>query len=316
MVGQGTATYTVASIMERLYQQYLTPPDNQDVQVWLGASITDTDTTIELGSFAIPEDEALLRQGVQMELGQELVRVLSYDNAIPSVEVVREDSGTVAVAHDTPTLMKVSPSFTRASIFEAVADNIALLHPKLFTVAQEYMPHLGDGVYALSDQLVTDIISIWADNEGLGGSFTQYEYDYNGTINITGELVSYHPLVGGRAIICYAGDRNIWARLRRRTGRPTSETDTLEAVGVDPRWVNIVMAGAAADLMVGRDVPATQTEWVKSVLEAENIRVGTRMSIAAGLRQYRNMLLADTEREISTDNRPRIRIRDALRQAQ
>jgi len=90
---------------------------------------------------------------------------------------------------------------------------------------------------------------------------------------------------------------------------PTSPTDTLDSLGVDPRWVIAVMAGAAADLLVGRDLPAARTEWVKSVLEAENIRVGTRMSLSGGLRQYRNGLVEDYAAEMSAEYKPKMHMR-------
>ncbi len=95
--------------------------------------------------------------------------------------------------------------------------------------------------------------------------------------------------------------------------KPTSETDELKDLGVDERWIQIILVGAAADLIVGRDLPAAQTEWVKSVLESENIRVGTRLSIAGGLRQYRNMLLNDAAKEMRAEYRPKVRMRDPMK---
>ncbi|GAG30296.1 unnamed protein product, partial [marine sediment metagenome] len=119
-----------------------------------------------------------------------------------------------------------------------------------------------------------------------------------------------HPLAGGRAFIVDSRQSGaMWFRWRRRMNKPTAETDTLEELGVDERWVSIVMAGTAADLMAGRDIPASETEWIKSVLEAENIRVGARMSIAGGLRQYRNMLLTDAMKEMKAEYRPKIHMR-------
>jgi len=47
------------------------------------------------------------------------------------------------------------------------------------------------------------------------------------------------------------------------------------------------------------------------VLEAENIRVGTRMSIAGGLRQYRNMLIDDFAKEMRAEYKPKVRMREA-----
>ena len=92
-------------------------------------------------------------------------------------------------------------------------------------------------------------------------------------------------------------------------GKAVEESDVLADLGLDERWSTIVLIGAAADLLVGRDVPAAQTEWVKSVLEAENIRVGTRMSISGGLRQYHGLLLKAAMKEMKAEYRPTVRMR-------
>ncbi len=297
-VGAGTTSYTVASIMDRLFQQFLTPPDDQFAQVRLGSDVTDTTVdTILLGGFTIPEDESLLRQGSLLELDQELVRVVTYDPSAGSVTVTRGEYGTVRSTHTTPLLMNLNPPYTRASVFEAVSDNIIILYPKLFTVSQEYLSTVSNGIFPIGDDLAVQLLTAWGEG-------------WSGSSEVQGTIVDFHQLAGGRAFIMNEPTSgSLWFRYRRRMGKATSEADVLTDLGVDERWVNIVTTGAAADLMVGRDIPAAQTEWVKSVLEAESISVGTRMSIAGGLRQYRNMLLDDAANEMRAEYRPKVRMR-------
>ncbi len=301
-IGAGTIQYTVASIIERMYQSYLTPPDDQGAQVALGADITDTTvSTITLGGFTIPEDEALLRQGSIVEVEQELLRVVSYDDIAGTIDVTRGEYGTVKSTHATPLLMSLNPPYTRASVFEAVADNIITLYPSLFTTSQEYISTVSAGVFPMGDDLAVEVLSAWGDG-------------WTGSTDIHAEIVDFHQLTGGRSVITnQATAGSLWFRYRRRMAKATSESETLAELGLDERWVNIVMAGAAGDLLVGRDVPAVHTEWVKNVLEAENIRVGTRMSIAGGLRQYRNMLLNDAMKEMKAEYKPKIRMRDPMK---
>lgn len=301
-IGAGTIQYTVASIIERMYQSYLTPPDDQGAQVALGADITDTTvSTITLGGFTIPEDEALLRQGSIVEVEQELLRVVSYDDIAGTIDVTRGAYGTVKSTHATPLLMSLNPPYTRASVFEAVADNIITLYPSLFTTSQEYISTVSAGVFPMGDDLAVEVLSAWGDG-------------WTGSTDIHAEIVDFHQLTGGRSVITnQATAGSLWFRYRRRMAKATSEDETLAELGLDERWVNIVMAGAAGDLLVGRDVPAAHTEWVKNVLEAENIRVGTRMSIAGGLRQYRNMLLNDAMKEMKAEYKPKIRMRDPMK---
>jgi len=293
---------TIGDVIERLYVQYLTPPDDQGMQVRLGAAITDdTVQTITLGGFTIPEDEALLRQGSLLEIDQELVRVVSYDELAGSVTVTRGEYGTTPTSHTIPNLMQLNPAYARFAVFNAVADNIITLYPKLFTTAQEYIPAVSGGVYPVGDGLAVEILSAWGEG-------------WSGSRDIHAEVVDFHQLAGGRAFITnHQGGGPLWFRYRRRMNKATDETDTLDDLGVDERWVNIVLAGAAADLIVGRDVPAAQSEWVKNVLEAESIRVGSRMSIAGGLRQYRNMLLDDASQEMKAEYKPKIQMNNAFK---
>ncbi len=295
-IGAGTADYTVQSIIDRLFITYLTPPDDQFAQVALGGDIDDVETTISLGLFTIPEDEALLRQGSLIELDQELVRVVTYDAIENEITVVRGEYGTPQTAHLVPLLLNLNPPYTRAAVFEAVADNIITLYPKLFTSANAYLSTVGAGVFPLNDELAVEILSAWPDG-------------WTGHTNIQAEIIDFHQLAGGRAVITGGNTGSLWFRYRRRMKKATSESDKLVDLGVDERWVNIVMVGAAADLLVGRDIPAAQTEWVKSILEAENIRVGTRMSIAGGLRQYRTLLIVDASREMKAEYRPQVHMR-------
>ena len=296
-VGIGTGEVTVGDVIERLYLTWLRPPEAQPMYLALGADIVDADVqTITLGAFTIVEDQDLLRQGSVLEADHEIMRVVLYDQVANSVTVERGQYNTVAVAHTTPLLMVMNPVYSRPIVWESVADNIITLYPRLSTVRSEYLTSIGGSVFPLSDELAVDLLTAWGEG-------------WVGTRDIHGRIVDFHQLSGGRAIILNGGDGSMWMRYRRRMGKPTDETTKLEDIGVDERWVNIVMAGAAADLMAGKDIPASHTEWVKSVLEAETIRVGTRMSIAGGFRQYRNMLLDDASREMKAEYRPKVRMR-------
>ena len=296
-IGQGSEDYTVADIMARLFLQWLTPPNGQDILIALAAPILDAvEQTIELGAFTIREDEELLRQGTLIEIEQEMMRVISYNSVAKTVEVTRGEYRTTATAHAVPRLMLMNPSFPRATVFEAVADNIIQLYPKLYTATSENLVPINGNVASIEDGAV-EVIEVW-------------QGDFSSTVDVKARIVDFHPAVGGRAIILNRSIGTFWARYKRRMAKATAETDLLEDLGVDERWVNIVMAGAAADLMAGRDIEASHTEWVKSVLEAESIRVGTRMSIGAGLRQYRGMLLSDAAQEMDAEYEYTVQMND------
>jgi hypothetical protein len=287
---------TVAEVIDRLYLQILTPPDAQPALVHLAAPMDTTQTTLTLGSFAVPEDGALLRQGIILGAGLESMRVTSYTLGASTAEVERNVYSTPAETHATGDAVILSAAYARKSVFDAVMENIVSLYPKLATTNTDTLVSVGNGVFPVTDDLAVSPIEIWD-----GASAEQ-------RIAVEGRIVSYHPLVGSRALLTGLNSGVVWMRYRRRMGVALTEADVLADLGVEDSWINIVMMGAAATLMAGRDVPASQTEWISATLEAENISVGTRMSIAGGLRQYRNMLLDDASAEMKAEDSQKIKV--------
>ena len=298
MIGQGTTEYTVESIMQRLYVTYLEPPDNQPALARSGGDLLIGGDQLVIAAFAVPEDRGLLGIGTLVEMKQELMRVVDIDLVTNTLTVERGVYGTQEVDHLTGDSIVLSPPFPRAAVFEAVADNIILLYPKLFTTGAELVSPTAAAVYSIGDPLAVTVLSVTP------GDFTRIE-------NLHGDIVDFHPMTGGRSLILNHPCGSVWLRYRRRMNKPTSEADTLAELGVDERWVNIIMAGAGADLLAGRDIAESHTEWVKNVLEAENIRVGTRLSISGGLRQYRNNLLDDAQSEMKGEYKTKVRMRQA-----
>jgi len=290
-------TTTISQVIERLRRTWLEPPDYQPAATLLNVSISSTAETMELAEFLIPEDERLVATGSLLEMNSELVRVTAYDTATRVATVVRGAYDTTEAAHEFGTFVRLAPTWPRISIFEAIADNIITLSPQLFTTSQTQIHTVASNVAPLSDDLALWAISVW--REGA--------WDAN---DLGGKIVDFHPATGGRAVVLNElGQGSFWVRYARRMASATSEDNTLEDLGVDPRWVNIIMAGAAADLYVGRDLPASSTEWVGAALQAENIPVGTRFQIAAGLSSYRDDLLEKASDEMTIEYRPRIRRR-------
>lgn len=292
---------TVGAVLDRLYRTYLEPPDYQPVLALLSSSVNDITTSIPIASFTVPEDEQLLRINSLLECERELMRITAYDGASKTATVVRGVEGTTADAHSTDDVVKINPPFPRESAFQAVADNILTLHPTLYTVLTKNISAANGNIGGIDDNLAIDVIEIWPDHWNISDE------------NFDARIVDYHPAVGGRAVITNIWTGAFWIKYRRRMGTATAETNTLDDLGVDERWSNIVMAGAAADLLVGRDISRSHTEWVGQVLEAESIRVGTRQSIGFGLAQYRDLLLKRAGREMSAEYKPKVHMRNALR---
>lgn len=290
---------TIRSVLDRLYRTYLEPPDAQPVVAFPSSPLTADaqDTTLVVDSFAVPEDEQLVRLGILAQQGRELYQVRGYDQANGQLTIVRQVRSTPLEAHPAGQELILSPAYPRHSAFEAIADNITTLSPRLFTVRNVFLASVSERVAPLDDTLATDVLRITRD-----GSNDETDY--------YGEIVDYHPDANGRAVVTRDPLGTFWLRYRRRMQAPGSEDDTLDSLGVDDRWVGVLMAGAAADLMVGRDISASHTDYVTKVLEAENISVGTRQSIAFALRQYRDVLLNGFSKEMTQEYRPKVQMRN------
>lgn len=287
----------VASLIDRLYRTYLRPPDAQEAKTRLLADLPADDVTFAIGEFAVPEDQNLLRIESLLEIGQELMAVTGYDASTRTVTVVRGQEGTTAADHTQGASVLLDPSYSRASVFEAIADNIITLHPKLFSVKVAFLSSVAPGVYPCEDELAIGVLRAWPDN--------------NADIDVMTRVEDFNHNTNGRAFITNIGGMGtLWVRYKRRMCAPTSEADDLEDLGVDPRWATMIIVGAAADLLVGRDIPQVQTDWIAASFESEVVRPGTRAGIAGRLAAYRDLLLDRFRQELATEySRTRRKVR-------
>ena len=294
-------TSTIGDVIARLTRTMLYPPDYQPIITYLTTPLVAEEglSTLEIGGWAVPEDENLLRVGSILEANTELMIVRAFDETTQIITVYRGVYGTTPQIHDVDAPVIMNPPYSRQSMLEQVSDNIMQLYPRLYTVRASNIVEVTSGVAGMDDDLAVDVVSIWSG-------------DFASGPNIDGKIVDYHPAVGGRALLANIPTGSPWVRYRRRMGNVTSESQTLEEVGMDARWVGIVMVGAAADLFSGRDLPASQVEWVSAVLQAENIEVGTRASLSVGLARYRELLLDRAENEMDAEYGIDVHMQDAI----
>ena len=281
---------TVRQLVDATYRMWLEPPDYQPPVCFLGEDIAATDTEFTVGNFALAEDEQLLRSGVLLEVGTELIRVVAYDPVERVVTVRRGELGTVSDPHPEFSPTKISPPYPRLDVFRSVSHNIGTLSPPLFTVRNQRLMETGPGVAPLDDPLAASIIEITRDSRDQVpvGSF---------------DLVDHHPDTGTRSVLVPIGTGDFWVRYRRRVAAPLTEDDTLTALGMEDLWAPAVIAGAAGEVMMGTDLPRTSTEWVTQVLEASNIAIGKRQEVGFSLIQYREMLIERYRREMTQEYR-------------
>ena len=287
---------TVGDLVDRTFRGYLEPPDAQPAAARLLLSMTAVSEDLSLSGFEVPEDSNLMRIGSIVEIGAELMRVLSWDSSTLSGTVERGVDGSESMAHSLGARVKLAPRFPRLSVWEAVRDNIIGLYPDLWTTRTELMTTTHRGIYAVDDDLAVEIVEMNPDQL------------FDPRLNVDGRMVEYHQITGGRAIIAKTDYMSMWVRYRRRFGVATDEETDVADLGVESVWETIVCVGAAADLMAGRDIPKAHADWVGSVLEAENVPVGTKSSLAVGLARYRELLIDRFGREMRAEESNKVRV--------
>lgn len=289
----------MGGVVDATFRRYLEPPDFQPAMGFLRQGMV-AEEELKIGNFSLPEDEQLLRVGVVLEVGTELMRVVAYDQATRTASIRRGQLGTLIAIHFEGDPVKISPTFPRMDVIEAVGSYIPLLTPPLFTVNVIHASQVFPQVAILDDELAVSIIDVRCEGQMFSGQ--QYT-----------QLVEHHPQTGTRAVILPQIDGDVWIRYRRRTVAPSGdqgEHTLLTELGMEPVWAPAVMAGAAGEMMMGRDIPRTQTEWVGQVLESQGVSVGKRQELAIGLLNYRELLIEEFKREQTQQYRSVTSIRE------
>jgi hypothetical protein len=292
-------TTSAGDIIERVYRTWLEPPNSQPIIAYLQSSISVSDTNVTLIDWMVPEDQELMRVGVLLETPTgELLRVRSTNGT--DAEVVRERYGTPATAVAVDAEIKVSPMYPRRSIFDSLQTQISTLAPKLYTVKTENLVTVDRQVAGISDGLAVEVIRVFG-------------ADWSEDVELDARIVDHHPQTNGRSLIMNGYTGQVWVTYRRRMAAPTTENDLLTALGVEKEWVVAIMAGIAADMLVGRDIPASHFDWISSALEAENIPVRTRQQLAVSLAGYRDYLVDRAQKEMDFEYRPQVHMRSPIR---
>ena len=126
---------TIGDLVDRVYREYLEPPESVESYSYLTGNVDNSQTTInyEEDMFSTEEEDAL-GAGAIIEVGQELMFSKSLNAVTNEITVQRGARGTSAAAHTAGDLIKISPAFPRKNVFDAIADQIENLYPTLFAV--------------------------------------------------------------------------------------------------------------------------------------------------------------------------------------
>ena len=289
-ISTSSSRATIDDLVERVYRDYLAPSDDQPVITTVDGAVTTAGTSIVFDIDALaPDEQDLLAPGVIVEAGTEQMRITAVDEATSTITVLRGVNGTTAAAIEDGAELRLAPMFPRKTVFDAVCDNIVDLYPDLYVLGTQTITSATAPVEVTAD--ITSLRSAtWLSSDR--PVTTQVELLKNYPPSATGQAVVFHGTPIGKTVyLAYEG----------RIPRPAAGTDVAGDLGIDESWERIVVVGAAAQVLAGRELDTASTEYLTEQLEREGFPVGSAQRIRDGLLRYHGFLLDRARRNQRAD---------------
>ncbi len=313
----------IGNLVDRTYREYLEPMDDVVSYTTLSTSMNDSVTSVVFnGDLLSVEEEDALDAGAIIEIGQELLICTDLNAVTNTITVTRAARGTTATSHTSGDLIKIAPPFPRKNVFDAVCDQIKNLYPTLFaTETLEVV--VGDGFTLLgsysapgtNNYLVAPIKSI--------SQYTDFAANSDSTNvvfrGVAVELIDlpnpfvYNDSDGVERTITYttgpdvvhalqfagiASGHTAYVTFKKKFIDPTAETDTLATVGLEDEYEPIIMAGVAAHMLSGRDIPTATTDYITDQLSTSSFPVDSATRIRNSLLSYQRALIQQARKDL------------------
>lgn len=285
------------ALVDRCYREFLHPGDDQPNRSPLTDALTadDTDTAVTFNTalFEADYDDAWA-PGTIIEVGREQMLVVA-GTSMP-LTVTRGVNGTDVEAHGVGDLVTVQPKHTRQAVFDACADAVVNLWPRLWHV---------ETVDATVTQPFTEIPADAV-------TVVQWRTAYGGTRYSSSPTTIVRDFAASATGVALFIDDDTgtqgWLTYRGRFARPTAETTDVADLGVDEAWDQIIVVGAAAYLLSGTpDIDAATANFITEALAAEAFPALTAGRISDRLFRLHELLLERASRSLRATDRGRIR---------
>jgi len=95
-----------------------------------------------------------------------------------------------------------------------------------------------------------------------------------------------------------ASGHSAYITFKKKFIAPANESTTLASIGLESEYEPIVMAGVAAQIMSGRDIPMATQNYITESLQAAVYPVGSSTSIRNSLLQYQQILIQQARKNL------------------
>tara|TARA_E500000318_G_scaffold7728_1_gene7127 strand:+ start:412 stop:1428 length:1017 start_codon:yes stop_codon:yes gene_type:complete len=308
----------IQGLVDRVYREYLEPMDDLTSYTTLneGSELSASDTEITFnGDLLTQEEEDAMDAGTIIECETELMRCVSLDTVGNKVTVVRGVRGTTATTHADGSVVKIAPPFPRKVVFDAVVDQINNLFPTLFAVETQSIT-TGTGYTLIGSydspgthnylvsilSAISQYTDFSAGSDTTGVNFSPVTcslvelpnpFTYTDSDGVS-RTITYSTGPSTVHAIQFAGiasGHTAHVTFKKKFIEPTAETDTLATVGLEQEYEPIIMAGVAAQLMAGKDIPTATADYITDQLSVSNFPVGSANSVRNSLLQYQQLLI-------------------------
>ena len=313
----------IGNLVDRTYREYLEPMDDVVSYTTLSTSMNDSVTSVVFnGDLLSVEEEDALDAGAIIEIGQELLICTDLNAVTNTITVTRAARGTTATSHTAGDLIKIAPPFPRKNVFDAVCDQIKNLYPTLFaTETLEVV--VGDGFTLLgsysapgtNNYLVAPIKSISqytdfaANSDSTNVVFrgvavelidlpNPFVYNDNDGVERTITYTTGPDVVHALQFAGIASGHTAYVTFKKKFIDPTAETDTLATVGLEDEYEPIIMAGVAAHMLSGRDIPTATTDYITDQLSTSSFPVDSATRIRNSLLSYQRALIQQARKDL------------------
>jgi len=292
---------TIGDLVDRVYREYLEPMDDVVSYTTLSGAINNSDTSIGFnGDLLSVEEEDALDAGTIIEIGQELMVCTELNAVTNSITVTRGARGTTATSHDAGALIKITPPFARINVFNAIKDQIENLYPTLFAVETQTITSANGYVALTGDddsRIVAPLKAVSQYTTLADGSETSVQFrgvsieliDVPTSVTASGKVVQFFGIQTGVNVHC---------TFKKKFGEVSTEATTLADVGLETEYEPIIMAGVAAQMIAGKDIPTATADFISEQIAVGNYPVGSSNSIRNSLLQYQQLLIQQARKDL------------------
>ena len=326
---------TIGDLVDRTFREYLEPMDDIVSYTTLSTGINTTDTSVVFnGDLLSVEEEDALDAGAIIEIGQELMICTDLNAVTNTITVTRAARGTTAATHTAGDLIKIAPPFPRKVVFDAVKDQINNLFPTLFAVDTQSVTSatgyvlLGDYATPGTHNYIVSVIKAISQYTDFTAGSDTTGVVFNGVSCQLVELpnpFTYTDDSGTERTITYSTGPSVvnalqftnisaghecFVTFKKKFIEPTAESDTLASIGLENEYEPVIMAGVAAQMMSGRDIPTATADYITDQMSVQNFPAGSANSIRNSLLQYRNLLIEQARKYLRSKYPEAISVND------